>query len=84
MSFFDGLLASWNNLVQNLWKALGFEGKEGTLLLLGLDNAGKCLNLMDQLQYSMYRLNVFLIRSYRENNVTPSTANRRCSVVSAH
>ena len=26
---------------ESLWKSLGFEGKEGTLLLLGLDNAGK-------------------------------------------
>eukprot|EP00980_Cylindrotheca_fusiformis_P000360 scaffold91_cov127-Cylindrotheca_fusiformis.AAC.20 len=41
MFIFEGLLSSWNSLVQNLWKALGFEGKEGTLLLLGLDNAGK-------------------------------------------
>ena len=32
---------AWLSLWESLWKALGFEGKEGTLLLLGLDNAGK-------------------------------------------
>ena len=31
----------WTSLWTSLWSALGFKGKEGTLLLLGLDNAGK-------------------------------------------
>lgn len=31
----------WTSLWKSLWSALGFKGKEGTLLLLGLDNAGK-------------------------------------------
>lgn len=38
MSF---LIEAWRSLWESVWKALGFEGKEGTLLLLGLDNAGK-------------------------------------------
>jgi GTP-binding protein SAR1 len=38
MSF---LYQAWRSLWESVWKALGFEGKEGTLLLLGLDNAGK-------------------------------------------
>ena len=38
MSFlYEKFMSIWDSL----WKALGFEGKEGTLLLLGLDNAGK-------------------------------------------
>lgn len=33
---------TWRSLVDSLWKALGFfEGKEGSLVVLGLDNAGK-------------------------------------------
>ena len=37
MSFIlEGLINSWSSLLQSLWSALGFEGKEGTLLLLGL------------------------------------------------
>lgn len=31
----------WTTLWNSLWTALGFKGKQGTLLLLGLDNAGK-------------------------------------------
>jgi len=31
----------WTSLWASLWSALGLKGKEGTLLLLGLDNAGK-------------------------------------------
>jgi len=31
----------WISLVRSFLQALGFKGKEGTLLLLGLDNAGK-------------------------------------------
>ena len=31
----------WNSLWTSLWSALGLKGKEGTLLLLGFDNAGK-------------------------------------------
>lgn len=38
MSF---LLEAWRSLWDSLWTALGFDGKQGTLLLLGLDNAGK-------------------------------------------
>ncbi|CAJ1945484.1 unnamed protein product [Cylindrotheca closterium] len=41
MSFLEGIISSWSSLLQSLWKALGFEGKEGSLLMLGLDNAGK-------------------------------------------
>ena len=42
MSFIlDGIMNSWTSLLASLWRALGFDGKEGTLLLLGLDNAGK-------------------------------------------
>eukprot|EP00934_Nitzschia_sp_Nitz4_P000960 Nitzschia sp. Nitz4//scaffold154_size52827//37511//39408//NITZ4_006782-RA/size52827-processed-gene-0.59-mRNA-1//-1//CDS//3329537326//960//frame0 len=32
---------TWTSLWQSLWSALGLQGKKGTLLLLGLDNAGK-------------------------------------------
>jgi GTP-binding protein SAR1 len=38
MSF---LLEAWRSLWDSVWSALGFDGKQGTLLLLGLDNAGK-------------------------------------------
>lgn len=38
MSF---LYEAWRSLWNALWSALGFEGKQGSLLLLGLDNAGK-------------------------------------------
>jgi GTP-binding protein SAR1 len=38
MSF---IYEAFQTLLKSLWTALGFEGKEGTLLLLGLDNAGK-------------------------------------------
>lgn len=38
MSF---ILDAWRSLWDSLWAALGFEGKQGTVLLLGLDNAGK-------------------------------------------
>jgi GTP-binding protein SAR1 len=38
MSF---LYDMWRSLWSSLWSALGLRGKEGTLLLLGLDNAGK-------------------------------------------
>lgn len=31
----------WTSLWSTLWSALGLKGKQGTLLLLGLDNAGK-------------------------------------------
>lgn len=40
MFIVEGIISSWSSLLQSLWKALGFEGKEGSLLLLGLDNAG--------------------------------------------
>ena len=33
---------AWRSVIDGLWKALGFlEGKEGSLVVLGLDNAGK-------------------------------------------
>jgi len=36
------LYETWRSLVDTIWKALGFfEGKEGSLVVLGLDNAGK-------------------------------------------
>jgi GTP-binding protein SAR1 len=38
MSF---LYDAWRSLLNSLWRALGLEGKEGTLVVLGLDNAGK-------------------------------------------
>ena len=39
---FQSIYEMWRSLVDTLWKALGFfEGKEGSLLVLGLDNAGK-------------------------------------------
>lgn len=38
MSFLYNYISSW---WQSLWYALGLKNKEGTLLLLGLDNAGK-------------------------------------------
>jgi len=38
MSF---IIDVWRSLWDTLWTALGFEGKNGTLVLLGLDNAGK-------------------------------------------
>ncbi|KAG7346395.1 small GTP-binding domain protein [Nitzschia inconspicua] len=31
----------WKSLINSLWRALGLEGKEGVLVVLGLDNAGK-------------------------------------------
>jgi GTP-binding protein SAR1 len=31
----------WTSLINSLWRALGLEGKEGALVVLGLDNAGK-------------------------------------------
>mmetsp|Transcript_38504 Transcript_38504/g.93324 ORF Transcript_38504/g.93324 Transcript_38504/m.93324 type:complete len:195 (+) Transcript_38504:265-849(+) len=36
--FYDTYL---RGLVETLWKALGFEGKSGTIVMMGLDNAGK-------------------------------------------
>jgi len=39
---FGSLYETWRSLLDTLWKALGFfEGKEGSLVVLGLDNAGK-------------------------------------------
>lgn len=39
---FRSLYETCRSLIDALWKALGFfEGKEGTLVVLGLDNAGK-------------------------------------------
>ena len=39
---FQSIYETWRSLVDSLWKALGFfEGKEGSLVVLGLDNAGK-------------------------------------------
>jgi len=39
---FQSIYDTWRSLVDTLWKALGFfEGKEGSLVVLGLDNAGK-------------------------------------------
>ena len=39
---FRSLYETLRSVVDSLWKALGFfEGKEGTLVVLGLDNAGK-------------------------------------------
>lgn len=35
------LYDTWRSLWYTLWKALGFQGKTGTLVVLGLDNAGK-------------------------------------------
>ena len=46
----------WLSLVRSLFSALGFKGKEGTLLLLGLDNAGKTTLL--------HRLRTGQIRNY--------------------
>eukprot|EP00536_Pseudo-nitzschia_multiseries_P003682 jgi/Psemu1/186452/e_gw1.58.24.1 len=38
----QSIYETWRSLVDSLWKALGyFEGKEGSLVVLGLDNAGK-------------------------------------------
>lgn len=38
----QSMYETWRSLVDTLWKALGFfEGKEGSLVVLGLDNAGK-------------------------------------------
>jgi len=38
---FQSIYETWRSLLDTLWKALGFEGKEGSLVVLGLDNAGK-------------------------------------------
>lgn len=38
----QSIIETWRSIMVTLWKALGFfEGKEGTLVVLGLDNAGK-------------------------------------------
>lgn len=37
----QSLYEVWRSLLNSLWKALGLEGKEGSLVVLGLDNAGK-------------------------------------------
>ena len=52
MSLYD----VWTSFLASLWSALGFKGKEGNLLLLGLDNAGKTTLLE--------RLKTGAIRSY--------------------
>lgn len=44
----------WNSLLNSVWTAFGFKGKEGTLLLLGLDNAGKT-TLLHRLQTGRVR-----------------------------
>ena len=46
----------WLSIVRSLLSSLGFKGKEGTLLLLGLDNAGKTTLL--------HRLRTGQIRNY--------------------
>ena len=46
----------WRSLLRSLLDSLGFKGKEGTLLLLGLDNAGKTTLL--------HRLRTGQIRNY--------------------
>jgi len=38
---FQSIYETWRSLLDTLWNALGFEGKEGSLVVLGLDNAGK-------------------------------------------
>uniref|UniRef100_A0A7S1UTX9 Uncharacterized protein n=1 Tax=Grammatophora oceanica TaxID=210454 RepID=A0A7S1UTX9_9STRA len=51
-----GLFDYWRSLVSTLWRSLGFEGKSGSLLLLGLDNAGKTTLL--------HRLRTGTLRNY--------------------
>jgi GTP-binding protein SAR1 len=37
----QSLYEIWRSVLGSLWKALGLHGKEGSLVVLGLDNAGK-------------------------------------------
>ena len=38
----QSIYETWRSFIDTIWKALGFfEGKEGSLVVLGLDNAGK-------------------------------------------
>jgi GTP-binding protein SAR1 len=37
----SSLYETWQSILNSIWRALGLEGKEGSLVVLGLDNAGK-------------------------------------------